>query len=75
MFSGNDNYDTKHITDTIIDHLLGTDNGLVCSFSYCGMQEGELPVGSYVIVSPDLNAPPPPASLLPVLKNNFQEKQ
>lgn len=74
MFADNDNYDTKHITDTIANSLLGTDNGLVCSFSYYGMQEGELPAGSYVIISPDLNAPPPLASLLPVLRSCFSKK-
>ena len=67
----NDNYDTKQITDTIIEYILGTDNGLVCSFSFYGIEEGELPVGSYAIVSPDHNAPPSLASLLPLLKAAF----
>lgn len=71
MFVDNDNYDTKHITDTIVASLLGSDNGLVCSFSCYGMSEGEISAGSYVVVSPDFNAPPSLESLLPVLKVSF----
>lgn len=73
-FVDNDNYDTKYITDTITTYLLGTDNGLVCSFSFYGMEEGELPVGSYAIVSPNFNAPPSMDTILPILKDAFLQE-
>lgn len=67
----NDNYDTKHITDIITRDLIGTDNAMICSFSFYGMRAGELPEGTYVAVSPDLNRPPALDSLVPIFNGAF----
>lgn len=70
-FVDNDNYDTKHITDIITSYLLGTDNAMICSFSFYSMRAGELPESTYVVVSPDLNEPPALKALVPILNREF----
>lgn len=53
-----DNFDTKHITDTVSDLLLGTDNPNACSFSSWAEITDELPESSYLCVSPEYATPP-----------------
>ena len=52
-----DNYDTKAMVDAITSYLHGGDAALCCSFSAITMIHEELPEGTYITVSPTLNAP------------------
>ncbi len=65
-----DNYDTKHITDTISDFMIGGDGAFVCSFSNFSILEGELPPGSYAVVSDNFQNPRSLSELCGVLKNS-----
>ena len=66
-FADNDNYDTKHITDVISQHIGTTDSGLTTSFSSMSIREGALTVGTYIAVTPSFGNPP----RLQVLVNQF----
>lgn len=53
-----DNYDSKHITDVVSNHMLCTDGADFTSFSSMSIREGILETGTYVIVSPTFGNPP-----------------
>lgn len=57
-FADNDNYDTKHITDVICQHIGTTDSGLTTSFSYMSIRAGNLEEGTYIAITPSYGNPP-----------------
>lgn len=64
-----DNRDTKTTTDTICDHLL-TDDGAYCtSFESFSVSDEILPVGTYIIVSPNFQNPPSLPTLIETIKS------
>lgn len=46
-----DNYDTKNITDIICMHTMCDDSPNKTSFFYTGIQESDVPKGTYIVVS------------------------
>lgn len=63
-----DNRDTKATTDIICDHLL-TDDGAYCtSFESFSVSDEILPVGTYIIVSPNFENPPSLSELIEAIK-------
>lgn len=53
-----DNYDEKHVTDIISNHMLCTDGADFTSFSSMSIRDEILETGTYVIVSPTFGNPP-----------------
>lgn len=63
-----DNRDTKTTTDIICDHML-TDDGAYCtSFESFSVSDEILPVGTYIIVSPNFENPPSLSALIEAIK-------
>lgn len=59
-----DNRDTKKTTDIICEHML-TDDGARCtSFEFFYTSDEVLPVGTYVVVTPNYQDPPPLSALI-----------
>lgn len=63
-----DNRDTKTTTDVICDHML-TDDGARCtSFESFSVSDKILPVGTYIVVSPNFGNPPSLSELIDAIK-------
>lgn len=62
------NRDTKKTTDIICDHML-TDDGAYCtSFESFSVSDKILPAGTYIVVSPNFENPPPLSALIEAIK-------
>ncbi len=66
-----DNYDTKHVTDVIANHLVGTDHPSYNSFFYASMQEGLLSPGTYVAITQGVRIVPQMDKIISLIMSEF----